>query len=153
MLCTQQGRSLAYYCSTAGLRAGSPIPGEERWGGQVSGLHCLPPGFISNNEKKWRELRRFTLSTLRDFGMGKSSMSQRVQQEAQHLVELLAELKGDVSPIRPGSCGRWRTYNSLTGHVWSQSCLQWLAWTTLEGRGVRPHPTQRELQGCDTVMA
>ncbi|XP_063208097.1 cytochrome P450 2C5-like [Chroicocephalus ridibundus] len=53
-------------------------------------------GFISNNEKKWRELRRFTLSTLRDFGMGKSSMSQRVQQEAQHLVELLAELKGNA---------------------------------------------------------
>ncbi|KFQ85637.1 Cytochrome P450 2C20, partial [Phoenicopterus ruber ruber] len=53
-------------------------------------------GFISNNEKKWRELRRFTVSTLRDFGMGKSSMSQRVQQEAQHLVKLLAKLKGDT---------------------------------------------------------
>ncbi|XP_009461450.1 PREDICTED: cytochrome P450 2C5-like [Nipponia nippon] len=53
-------------------------------------------GIVSNNEKKWRELRRFTLSTLRDFGMGKSSMSQRVQQEAQHLVELLANLKGNT---------------------------------------------------------
>ncbi|XP_050764240.1 cytochrome P450 2C5-like [Gymnogyps californianus] len=53
-------------------------------------------GFISNDEKKWRELRRFTLSTLRDFGMGKSSMSQWVQQEAQHLVELLAKLKGNA---------------------------------------------------------
>ncbi|XP_063265416.1 cytochrome P450 2C5-like [Prinia subflava] len=53
-------------------------------------------GFLSNNEKKWRELRRFTLSTLRDFGMGKSSMSHKVQQEAQHLVELLAKLKGNT---------------------------------------------------------
>uniref|UniRef100_A0A8C4UNK4 Cytochrome P450 n=1 Tax=Falco tinnunculus TaxID=100819 RepID=A0A8C4UNK4_FALTI len=53
-------------------------------------------GFVSNNEKKWQELRRFTLSTLRDFGMGKSSMSQRVQQETQHLVNLLAELKGNA---------------------------------------------------------
>ncbi|XP_054702478.1 cytochrome P450 2C5-like [Grus americana] len=53
-------------------------------------------GFISNNEKKWRELRRFTLSTLRDFGMGKNSMSQRVQKEAQHLVELLTKLKGNA---------------------------------------------------------
>ncbi|XP_005236275.1 cytochrome P450 2C5-like isoform X1 [Falco biarmicus] len=53
-------------------------------------------GFVSNNEKKWQELRRFTLSTLRDFGMGKSSMSQRVQQETQHLVKLLAELKGNA---------------------------------------------------------
>ncbi|NXX96256.1 CP2C1 protein, partial [Centropus bengalensis] len=53
-------------------------------------------GFVSNNEKKWRELRRFTLSTLRDFGMGKSSMSQRVQQEAQHLVEMLAKFEGNT---------------------------------------------------------
>ncbi|KFO12164.1 Cytochrome P450 2C20, partial [Balearica regulorum gibbericeps] len=53
-------------------------------------------GFISNNEKKWRELRRFTLSTLRDFGMGKNSMSQRVQKEAQHLVELLTKLEGNA---------------------------------------------------------
>uniref|UniRef100_A0A8B9QLE9 Cytochrome P450 n=1 Tax=Apteryx owenii TaxID=8824 RepID=A0A8B9QLE9_APTOW len=53
-------------------------------------------GFVSTNEKKWRELRRFTLSTLRDFGMGKNTMSQRVQQEAQHLVELLANFKGEA---------------------------------------------------------
>ncbi|NWU93754.1 CP2C1 protein, partial [Upupa epops] len=53
-------------------------------------------GFVSNDEKKWRELRRFTLSTLRDFGMGKSSMSQRVQEEAEHLVELLTKLKGNA---------------------------------------------------------
>ncbi|NXN10972.1 CP2C1 protein, partial [Indicator maculatus] len=51
-------------------------------------------GFVSYNEKKWKELRRFTLSTLRDFGMGKSSMTQRVQEEAQHLVEILSKLKG-----------------------------------------------------------
>ncbi|KAK2515539.1 hypothetical protein Q9233_014052 [Columba guinea] len=73
-----------------------PVPEEVPWGGQVSGLHCLPPGFVSNNEEKWRELRRFTLSTLRDFGMGKSSMSQRVQEEAQHLVKLLEKLEGST---------------------------------------------------------
>ncbi|XP_054026911.1 cytochrome P450 2C5-like [Dryobates pubescens] len=56
-------------------------------------------GFVSYNEKKWKELRRFTVSTLRDFGMGKSSMTQRVQEEAQHLVELLSKLKGD--PFEP----------------------------------------------------
>nr|XP_009933374.1 PREDICTED: cytochrome P450 2C5-like [Opisthocomus hoazin] len=53
-------------------------------------------GFVSHDEEKWRELRRFTLSTLRDFGMGKSSMSWRVQQEAQHLVDLLAKLRGNA---------------------------------------------------------
>ncbi|NXO05328.1 CP2C1 protein, partial [Rhinopomastus cyanomelas] len=53
-------------------------------------------GLFSNDERKRRELRRFTLSTLRDFGMGKSSMSQRVQEEAEHLVELLTKLKGNA---------------------------------------------------------
>lgn len=85
----------------------------------MSGVHCLPPGFVSSNEKKWQELRRFTLSTLQDFRMGKNSTSQRVQQEAQHSVELLAELKGDMGPVHPGPCGRQRAHNSVTGYVWS----------------------------------
>ncbi|NWZ46656.1 CP2AC protein, partial [Haliaeetus albicilla] len=76
-------------------------------------------GFVSSNEKKWQELWRFTLSTLRDFGMGKNCMSQRVQQEAQHSVELLAKLKGDMGPVHPGPCGRQRAHNSLMGYVWS----------------------------------
>ncbi|XP_039178236.1 cytochrome P450 2C5-like [Crotalus tigris] len=51
-------------------------------------------GISTNDEKKWRELRRFTLSTLRDFGMGKKRMSERVQEEALCLVEEMAATKG-----------------------------------------------------------
>ncbi|XP_013921564.1 PREDICTED: cytochrome P450 2C4-like, partial [Thamnophis sirtalis] len=51
-------------------------------------------GFSTTDEKKWRELRRFTLSTLRDFGMGKKRMSERVQEEALCLVEEMATKKG-----------------------------------------------------------
>ncbi|XP_015670697.1 cytochrome P450 2C20-like [Protobothrops mucrosquamatus] len=51
-------------------------------------------GLTSSIEKKWRELRRFTLSTLRDFGMGKKRMSERVQEEALCLVEEMAATKG-----------------------------------------------------------
>ncbi|XP_070595822.1 cytochrome P450 2C4-like [Erythrolamprus reginae] len=51
-------------------------------------------GLITADEKKWRELRRFTLSTLRDFGMGKKRMSERVQEEALCLVEEMATIKG-----------------------------------------------------------
>ncbi|KAM6471615.1 cytochrome P450 2C5-like [Liasis olivaceus] len=51
-------------------------------------------GIVSKNETKWRELRRFTLSTLRNFGMGKTAMSERVQEEALCLVEEIATRQG-----------------------------------------------------------
>ncbi|KAM6471608.1 cytochrome P450 2C11-like isoform 2-T2 [Liasis olivaceus] len=51
-------------------------------------------GLSTTDEKKWRELRRFTLSTLRDFGMGKKRMSERVQEEALCLAEEVATTKG-----------------------------------------------------------
>ncbi|XP_066468986.1 cytochrome P450 2C20-like [Tiliqua scincoides] len=58
-------------------------------------------GFTNSDEKKWRELRRFTLSTLRDFGMGKRRMSDRVQEEALCLVEEIAARQGQ--PFDPRS--------------------------------------------------
>ncbi|CAM5097376.1 unnamed protein product [Natator depressus] len=53
-------------------------------------------GLITGSEKKWRELRRFTIATLRDFGMGKKTMAQRVQEEAQYLVEAVADMEGEA---------------------------------------------------------
>ncbi|XP_032992191.1 cytochrome P450 2C8-like [Lacerta agilis] len=51
-------------------------------------------GLVNSSDMQWRELRRFTVMTLRDFGMGKRSMSERVQEEAVCLVEALAATKG-----------------------------------------------------------
>lgn len=48
---------------------------------------------ISNGER-WRQLRRFTLTTLRDFGMGRKGMEAWIQEESKHLVARINTTKG-----------------------------------------------------------
>ncbi|KAM9853142.1 cytochrome P450 2Y3 [Aulostomus maculatus] len=53
---------------------------------------------ISNGER-WRQLRRFTLTTLRDFGMGRKGMEEWIQEESRHLVDRINNTK--ASPFDP----------------------------------------------------
>ncbi|KAM9318765.1 uncharacterized protein KZ484_023070 [Pholidichthys leucotaenia] len=64
--------------------------------GPLPFLYKITNGYglgISNGER-WRQLRRFTLTTLRDFGMGRKGMEEWIQEESQHLRSLIHTFKG-----------------------------------------------------------
>ncbi|KAJ8268172.1 hypothetical protein COCON_G00133440 [Conger conger] len=56
-------------------------------------------GIMFGVGESWKTMRRFTLSTLRDFGMGRSTIEDRIIDEAQQTLDIFAQYKG--RPFNP----------------------------------------------------
>ncbi|XP_045917532.1 cytochrome P450 2K1-like isoform X2 [Micropterus dolomieu] len=53
-------------------------------------------GVLWSNGDSWKEMRRFALTNLRDFGMGKKACEDKIIEECDYLIEVFKKFKGEA---------------------------------------------------------
>ncbi|XP_078096808.1 cytochrome P450 2K1-like isoform X2 [Mustelus asterias] len=56
-------------------------------------------GIVFGHGESWKQMRRFTLTTLRDFGMGKKTIEDKIIEETEFLIKMFDSYKGQ--PFNP----------------------------------------------------
>ncbi|XP_077147756.1 cytochrome P450 2K1-like [Ranitomeya variabilis] len=52
-------------------------------------------GIVFSNGHSWKAMRRFTLSTLRDYGMGTRAIEEKINEETNYLMKIFRSYKGE----------------------------------------------------------
>ncbi|XP_068454926.1 cytochrome P450 2K1-like [Clinocottus analis] len=53
-------------------------------------------GILMANGESWKEMRRFAITNLRDFGMGKKACEDKIIEECEQLIEVFKKFKGEA---------------------------------------------------------
>ncbi|XP_072286506.1 cytochrome P450 2F2-like [Pyxicephalus adspersus] len=85
-------------------------------------------GLPLSNGESWKQLRQFSLITLKDFGMGRKTLEEPMQEEAHHLVEYFRNTKGQpVNPSTIFSCASSNIISSiLVGKRYDYADEKWM---------------------------
>ncbi|XP_070703566.1 uncharacterized protein [Pempheris klunzingeri] len=81
-------QALVHHAVEFGEREIFPIANE------LNGSYKDKGGILFANGESWKEMRRFALSTLRDFGMGKKAAEEKIIEETQYLIKEFEKHEG-----------------------------------------------------------